>query len=195
MERIYFLMCSVLVMVVVWKTDPEFLKDYFPNHRSTPGRMPVFEARKSQVPAKNEAVAKTASNSSSRSSLPDARPSKPEPVSIPAPSVARVAPAAPKPAAPAISQSQSSPTSSRGREPRLPVFAISTEETNLYATNSPDSPLIGVLRKGVIVEPQMEFVVGGQGWTLVRLPDRKISGFVNSDVLQPEQPVVLRLGQ
>lgn len=194
MERIYFLMCSVLVMVVVWKTDPEFLKDYFPSHRTSPGRMPVFEARKSQIPAKPEAAAKTTSNSSKRSSIPDTRPSRPEPVFIPVAPVAPAPPVPQKPAAPAVSQT---PTSQpRAREPRLPVFAISTEETNLYATNSTDSPLITVLRKGVIVEPQMEFVVGGQGWTLVKLSsDRRLSGFVNSDVLQREQPVVLRLGQ
>ena len=193
MERIYFLMCSVLVMVVVWKTDPEFLKDYFPSHRASPGRMPVFEARTSQIPAKSEPVAKAASDSSKRWSTPEARPSKPETVSIPVARVASAPPVPQKPTAPAVSQTPGNQP--RVREPRLPVFAISTEETNLYATNSTDSPLITVLRKGVIVEPQMEFVVGGQGWTLVKLSDRRTSGFVSSDVLQREQPVVLRLGQ
>jgi hypothetical protein len=193
MERIYFLMCSVLVMVVVWKTDPEFLKDYFPDHRSAPGRMPVFEARKSQIPRKDEPVVK-ASTPAKRWTTPDARPSRIETVTIPALPVAPPPPPPQKPVAPAVSQNPSA-TQPRGREPRLPVFAISTEETNLYATNSADSALITVLRKGVIVEPQMEFVVGGQGWTLVKLSDRKLSGFVNSDVLQREQPVVLRLGQ
>lgn len=194
MERIYFLMCSVLVMVVVWKTDPEFLRDYFPTHKASPGRMPVFVARKSQIPAGNEAAAK-ASSSAPRWSIPDARPSKPATVSIPPVLAAPATPSPQKPTAPPVSQTPSSASQPKVREPKLPVFAISTEETNLYATNSTDSALITVLRKGVIVEPQMEFVVGGQGWTLVRLSDRRLSGFVNSDVLQREQPVVLRLGQ
>lgn len=194
MERIYFLMCSVLVMVVVWKTDPEFLRDYFPTHKASPGRMPVFVSRKSQIPAGNEVAAK-ASNSAPRLSIPDARPSKPATVSTPPVRVAPATSSPQKPAAPPLSQTPSSASQPKVREPKLPVFAISTEETNLYATNSTDSALITVLRKGVIVEPQMEFVVGGQGWTFVRLSDRRLSGFVNSDVLQREQPVVLRLGQ
>ena len=194
MERIYFLMCSVLVMVVVWKTDPEFLRDYFPTHKASPGRMPVFVSRKSQIPAGNEPAAK-ASSAAPSWIIPDARPSKPATVSIPHVPAATATPGPQKPAAPSVSQTPSSAVQLRAREPRLPVFAVSTEETNLYATNSIDSPLITVLRKGVIVEPQMEFVVGGQGWTLVKTSDRRLTGFVNSDVLQREQPVVLRLGQ
>ena len=64
------------------------------------------------------------------------------------------------------------------------VFKVATESTTLYAHNSSKAPVVGVLQKGEIVEPQLEVSEGGERWAFVQVKAQNISGFVQTQDLE-----------
>ena len=53
----------------------------------------------------------------------------------------------------------------------------------IYASNSPNAPVLKVLNKGQLVEVDLEVITPGGRWALVTIPEDELSGFVRTDGL------------
>ena len=67
------------------------------------------------------------------------------------------------------------------------VLCVAADGTALYSLNSTDGAVVGVLRKGEIVEPQLEVNDAGQTWAFVNVAGQKMSGFLQKDSLERQR--------
>lgn len=68
--------------------------------------------------------------------------------------------------------------------PPAPPVNVVKANVYLYALNQAESPVVSVLSKGEIVEPQMQVNENGQEWSYVTAPALRISGYLPSDILE-----------
>lgn len=71
-------------------------------------------------------------------------------------------------------------------------LAIGRDSATLYAVNSSKGTVLTVLSKGTVVEPNLQLLDAADNWTLVRVPDLNMFGFVQTANLvrtSPPQPV------
>ena len=85
------------------------------------------------------------------------------------------------------------PTSSRPLEPHRSVLAqselaIPKDSVAMYKMNSSQGPVVKVLSGGTIVEPKIQVTDAADNWTLVRIPDQNIYGFVRTESLISPTP-------
>jgi hypothetical protein len=87
------------------------------------------------------------------------------------------------------------PTSSPSRplEPLRSVLAISElaipkDSVAMYRMNSSQGPVVKVLSGGTIVEPKIQVTDAADNWTLVRIQDSNIFGFVRTESLISPTP-------
>ena len=90
--------------------------------------------------------------------------------------------------------STAKPTSSRPLvEPHRNVLAqselaIPKDSVAMYRMNSSQGPVVKVLSGGTIVEPKIQVTDAADNWTLVRIPDQNIYGFVRTESLISPTP-------
>ena len=68
------------------------------------------------------------------------------------------------------------------------ALAIPRDSVALYAINSKVDPILRVLSKGTVVEPNMQLIDAHDSWTFVRVPSLRLSGFVQTSNLVAELP-------
>jgi hypothetical protein len=68
------------------------------------------------------------------------------------------------------------------------VLTIPRDAVALYAINSKADTILRVLSKGTVVEPNMQVIDARDSWTFVRVPELRISGFVETSNLVAELP-------
>ncbi len=72
--------------------------------------------------------------------------------------------------------------------PRVVQTTVANDSVAVYATNSVNSRILKMLKKGDQVETNLG-VVDSQGtWSLIRVPDQRISGYVLSENLERKRP-------
>jgi len=89
--------------------------------------------------------------------------------------------------------STAKPTSSTPLEPHRSVLAqselaIPKDSVAMYRMNSSQGPVVKVLSGGTIVEPKIQVTDAADNWTLVRIPDQNIYGFVRTESLISPPP-------
>jgi hypothetical protein len=62
-------------------------------------------------------------------------------------------------------------------------LTISNDSVALYSINSTLGSVRTVLNKGTVVEPNLQVIDGDYSWTLVRVPELNMSGFVHTENL------------
>jgi hypothetical protein len=62
-------------------------------------------------------------------------------------------------------------------------LTISNDSVALYSNNSTRGSVRTVLNKGTVVEPNLQVIDGDDRWTLVRVPELNMSGFVHTENL------------
>src|SRR5262245_27931822 len=67
-------------------------------------------------------------------------------------------------------------------------LAIPKDSVAMYRMNSSQGPVLKVLSGGTIVEPQIQVTDAADNWTLVRIPDQNIYGFVRTESLISPTP-------
>ena len=60
------------------------------------------------------------------------------------------------------------------------ALTISEASVTLYAINSSRGRVVKILSKGTVVVPNIQIADSADNWTLVRVPDLNISGFVQT---------------
>jgi flagellar basal body-associated protein FliL len=67
----------------------------------------------------------------------------------------------------------------------VPDHALETlsDSVALYAINSKQGAVLGVLKKGTVVEPNLQIIDGQDNWSLVRVPELNVVGFVRTEAL------------
>lgn len=68
------------------------------------------------------------------------------------------------------------------------ALTIPRDSVALYAINSKADSILRVLSKGTVVEPNMQVIDARDSWTFVRVPELRISGFVETSNLVAELP-------
>jgi hypothetical protein len=90
------------------------------------------------------------------------------------------------------------PTTTRGSDqqaksekavPSAKGLTISGDSATLYAVNSPKGKVLTVLSKGTVVEPDLQLLDAAGNWTLVRVPDLNMAGFVQTSNLVRTSPL------
>jgi hypothetical protein len=79
-------------------------------------------------------------------------------------------------------------TSAGGRASDRSLFlrqplTISNDSVALYSINSTRGSVRTVLNEGTVVEPYLQVIDGDDSWTLVRVPELNMSGFVHTENL------------
>ena len=160
MARIVLILvvCTAVMFFLVLQTPPKFIQQALDGFASLPGISSPEEAEEEKEP--------------------EAKPA--EKTRKPATTLARrTRTESPQPEAPAVA-----PVSSQPATLAPLVFSVATDETALYSLNSTDGPVVSVLRKGDIVEPQLEIRDAGQTWAYVNVAGRRTSGFLRKDDLE-----------
>jgi len=60
------------------------------------------------------------------------------------------------------------------------ALAISGDSVAVYAANSASGNVLTVLSEGIVVEPALNVLDSAGNWTVIRVPDRNVSGFVRT---------------
>lgn len=63
------------------------------------------------------------------------------------------------------------------------LLTISNDSVALYSINSTRGSVRTVLNEGTVVEPNLQVIDGDGNWTLVRVPELNMSGFVHTENL------------
>jgi hypothetical protein len=156
--------CSVLMFAIVLQTPPQFLKSAVSAYASFVGD-PKTHAVKVEKPAVRSGKARRTSP-------------RPSPVATPPENVTdAIAQAAPVP----------TPTRSSQHRVRPYVFCVASNGTELYSLNSANGPVVIVLQRGEIVEPQLEINDAGRTWAFVTVTGQNLSGFLRRDSLERQQ--------
>jgi len=66
-------------------------------------------------------------------------------------------------------------------------LTISNDSVALYSNNSTRGSVRTVLNKGTVVEPNLQVIDGDDSWTLVRVPELNMSGFVHTENLSNQR--------
>ena len=157
--------CTAVMFFVVLQTPPKFIQDALDEFASFSNESPedAKEAEAKDPEAKPAAKTRKAATNGARRAT----------TATPVPEVA----------------STTTPVSSPS-EPIYPlVFSVVTDGTALYSLNSTEGQVVGVLRKGEIVEPQLEIKDAGQTWAYVSVSGQRVSGFLRKDSLERQRLV------
>ncbi len=171
MARIVLILvvCTILMFIVVLQTPPQFIKAALSGYVSFPDESPEdIEEGETKTAAKPARKARTTGTSPARRSVTVS--SEPEVAS----NTVQVQPEIP---------SGTSVPEQAGPY----VFCVAADGTTLYSLNSTDGAVVGVLRKGEIVEPQLEINDAGQTWAFVNVAGQKMSGFLYKDSLERQR--------
>jgi hypothetical protein len=170
MARIVLILvvCTILMFIVVLQTPPQFVRAALSGYVTFLDESPKDPEEEEKKPAAERArKARTTVTSPTRRSAPV--PSKSE-VAV---NTSQAQPEAP----PSSTPEQAGPY----------VFCVAADGTALYSLNSTDGAVVGVLRKGDIVEPQLEVNDAGQTWAFVSVAGQKMSGFLQKDSLERQR--------
>ena len=163
------IVCTILMFIAVLRTPPQFVKAALSAHEGFTGGSVEDADEEEKLAAESASKTRGAARKLARRSGTVS--SEPKVSTVPE-------------SAPEMPASNSS-------EPAGPyILGVATDETALYSLNSTNGTIVGVLRRGDIVEPQLEIKDAGQTWAFVNVAGRKMSGFVQKDNLERQ-----RLGQ
>ena len=74
------------------------------------------------------------------------------------------------------------------QQPVVQTTTVAGDSVSVYATNSLNSRILLVLKKGDRVETNLGILDKEGSWSLVKVPDKRISGYVLRENLEPKQP-------
>lgn len=157
--------CGVLVFVLVSKFAPHFIETYMPSASSE-----STETEPDAADAKSGSAQKSAKAKSGKAVRPAG-----------ASSAARVD----RPVTTETSSTSTVVPRVQNAEEPVPgsVVRVTAETATLYSTNTSTGPVVGQLKKGVVVKPVFIVSSAGQEWTFVSSSDDKLAGFMRSDTL------------
>jgi hypothetical protein len=161
--------CTFLMFIVVLQTPPQFVKAVLSGYVTFPDESPDdIEEEETKPATKPARKASTTATSPARRSVTVS--SEPEVAS----KTTQVQPEI--------------PSSTPVPEQAGPyVLRVAADGTALYSLNSTDGDVVGVLRKGEIVEPQLEINDSGQTWAFVNVAGQRMSGFLQKDSLERQR--------
>jgi hypothetical protein len=166
MARIVLILvvCSVLMFAVVLQTQPQFVKSALSAYTSFISDTTTPAEKEKKVPARQAAKTKPRSAAPSRET---------------------VTPAEKGPDTAALQEVRPVDSSQHRRRPY--VFRVASDGTELYSLNSANGSVVSVLRKGDIVEPQLEVNDAGRTWAFVNVTGQRVSGFLPRDSFERQQ--------
>ena len=74
------------------------------------------------------------------------------------------------------------------QQPVVQTTTVAGDSVSVYATNSLNSRILAVLKKGDRVETNLGVLDKEGSWSLIKVPDQKLSGYVLRENLEPKRP-------